>query len=108
MRLLLVFLCALISGYAWADRSVLLAWDGVDDARVTRYELGWGVTTGVYDTFADIPAPTTEGSITLSVPGGVYVAVRACGDEAGVLCSDWSNELALIWFRAPTLLRVIE
>ena len=101
--LLLASLLTLTTTYA-VGRDVGLEWDPVDDARVVRYELAWGLASGAYESFFDVDASFSAGSITLAKPGIIYIAVRACGDS---ICSDWSNELAVFWPNKPMNLRFI-
>ena len=86
---------------SWAASAapVNLAWDPVQDSRLTGYELGWGSTPGGYSQYQ--PAAGTAHTINLSDPGPWHIAVRALGDESGALIqSDWSNEV--VWQAAAS------
>jgi hypothetical protein len=74
--------------------TVNLAWNPVQDGRLTGYELGWGSASSAYSQYQQTAGST--GTLELADPGPWYIAVRALGSDAGTpIRSEWSNEV--IW-----------
>lgn len=102
---ILVFAAA-ISQPAIAERTVGVAWDAVEDDRVSYYEVGTGPTSGAYVSFNSVGMEVVS-DVAMGQPGALFIAVRACGEAPAVQCSDWSNELALYWLPAPQNVRFL-
>ena len=72
--------------------TVNVAWNPVQDGRLTGYELGWGSASSAYSQYQQTAGIT--GTLDLADPGPWYIAVRALGSDAGEsIQSEWSNEV---------------
>jgi PKD repeat protein len=93
-------LTAFAFGCEASANTVALAWDPVDDPRVSFYEIHWGTQSGQYQ--ASQTTTATGATIDqLAVGETYYFAAKAC-DETGTNCSGFSEELTTtIDYAAP-------
>ena len=109
-RPLALLLLGVLLGFGWARSPeaavVRLAWDAVDDDRVTGYKLHYGTASGSYEEVITVPVGTTQVTTPDLTWGAYYFAVQACGTdtvdgEVVDICSPFSSEVSTTIARPP-------